>query len=243
MIEAAVLFCLLVAQHEAGPAATGPESGTNLFRRNCSSCHGKGGEGGRAPSLTGSLRIGDSDADMIRVIAGGIPGTEMPSYEARLGRPKIERIVAYLRTVKRDSAPITGDPRRGETVFWGKAGCANCHAVGNRGNRVGPDLSRIGHQRSAGYLRDSLLRPEADILANYIGVTVVTSDGKTVRGIEKALNEFSVVLQDFSGKVHSFDHVSLKSAERDSRSLMPAYTADVDDLLAYLTTLKAEVKP
>jgi hypothetical protein len=28
---------------------------------------------------------------MIRVIASGIPGTEMPSYEARLGQAKIAR--------------------------------------------------------------------------------------------------------------------------------------------------------
>jgi hypothetical protein len=51
----------------------------------------EGGEGGRAPSLTGKLRTGDTDADMIRVIASGIPGTEMPSYEARLGQAKIAR--------------------------------------------------------------------------------------------------------------------------------------------------------
>jgi hypothetical protein len=51
----------------------------------------EGGEGGRAPSFTGKLRTGDTDADMIRVIASGIPGTEMPSYEARLGQAKIAR--------------------------------------------------------------------------------------------------------------------------------------------------------
>jgi putative heme-binding domain-containing protein len=241
MIHATYLLCILLAQHEALPAANA-ESGTNLFRRNCSSCHGKGGEGGRAPSLTGRLRAGDTDSDMARVVAAGIPGTEMPAYEARLGTEKIARIVSYVRSVKRNDQPVTGNAARGESVFWGKGGCSNCHAVGNRGNRVGPDLSRIGRQRSTGYLRDSLLKPDSDILANYIGVTVVTGDGKTVRGIERALNEFSVVLQDFSGKVHSFSRESLKSAGRDTQSLMPAYSGEVDDLLAYLLTLTAEVK-
>src|SRR4051812_49285060 len=111
------------AQHQNPPDAGSPDSGTALFRRHCRSCHGGGGEGGRAPSLTGRLHAGDSDADMIRVIAAGIPGTEMSAYSARLGDEKIARIVAYVRSVKRDEPSMAGDAARGEALFWGKGGC------------------------------------------------------------------------------------------------------------------------
>ena len=231
------------AQHQdqAGPAA--PESGTALFRRHCGSCHGRGGEGGRAPSLTGRLHAGDTDADMSRVIAGGIAGTEMLGYATRLGDEKIARIVAYLRSVKREEPPTAGDAIVGQAVFWGKGACGSCHAIGARGNRLGPDLSIIGRQRSAGFLRESLLRPAANVGQGYLPAKVVTLDGKTVRGIERAFDEFSVVLQDFSGTVHSFDRRSLKFAEREhGGSLMPSYeksltVVELDDLLKFLASL------
>src|SRR4051812_17359070 len=171
-----LLCAAAFAQHEiqTGPAA--PESGAALFRRHCRSCHGRGGEGGRAPSLTGRLHAGDADADMLRVISAGIPGTEMLSYSARLGDDKVASIVAYLRTVKREEPSTAGDASRGETLFWGKGGCGSCHLVGNRGNRLGPELSNIGRQRSSGFLRESLVKPEADIAAEYRAAKVVTAD-------------------------------------------------------------------
>jgi len=237
-----LLCAAAFAQHEiqTGPAA--PESGAALFRRHCRSCHGRGGEGGRAPSLPGRLHAGDTDADMARVISGGLPGTDMLAYSARLGDEKIGRIVAYLRSVKREEPSMAGDAARGETVFWGKGACASCHAVGARGNRLGPDLTSIGRQRSAGFLRESLVKPDADIVQGYQAAKVVTADGQTIRGIERAFSEFSVVLQDFSGKVHSFNRVSLKSAERENGSLMPSYekaltAAELDDVLKYLASL------
>jgi putative heme-binding domain-containing protein len=237
---------VLFAQHQAPAASESPraESGTALFRRHCASCHGKGGEGGRAPSLTGNLHAGDAEADVIRVVSGGIPGTEMMSYEARLGPEKIARIVAYVRSVKRSEAPLEGDPARGEAVFWGKGGCGRCHGVGSRGNRIGPDLSRIGRRRSVGYLRESLLAPDVDIVNNFNGVIVVTADGKTVRGLARSVDDFNVVLQEFSGAVRSFERGELRSVSSNPQSLMPAYgkvlsEAEVDDVLAYLLTLGA----
>src|SRR3954470_20150354 len=108
------------AQHETASGPAAPESGAAVFRRHCRSCHGGGGEGGRAPSLTGRLHAGESDADMARVISSGVPGTEMMSYAARLGDEKIARIVAYVRSVKREEPSMAGDAERGKAIFWGK---------------------------------------------------------------------------------------------------------------------------
>src|SRR5258705_534534 len=87
------------------------------------------------------------------------------------------------------SNPFAGDAKHGEELFWNKGACGNCHAVQNRGSRVGPDLSRIGRRRSAAYLRESLVAPSTDIPQNYSGVTVVARDGKSIRGLEKAIDD------------------------------------------------------
>lgn len=217
------------------------EAGFASFGRHCSSCHGPRAEGGRAPALP---RGSATDADLFRIISTGIPGTEMGSYDKRLPADAIWRVVAFLRSSTRSEAPIAGDAARGENLFWNKGSCGNCHAIQNRGSRVGPDLSRIGRQRSATYLRESLIAPSKDISQNYSGVTVVARDGKTIRGLEKAVDDFSVVLQDFTGQVRSFNRSDVRSVTRDTQSLMPEYgkvlsPAELDDLLKYLLTLGA----
>jgi len=124
-----------------------------------------------------------------------------------------------------------------------RADAANCHAIGNRGNRLGPELTRIGRQRSIGFLRESLLKPEADVASDYTSITVVTSDGRSIRGVQRALDEFNVVLQDFSGKGYSLDRASLK-AVAEGGSPMPSYEKvlspeELNDLLQYLMSLGA----
>src|SRR5207248_10007732 len=222
------------------------EAGMATFRRHCSSCHGKQAEGGRAPDLTGRW-VSDRDADLFHTISTGVPGAEMEAYGERLSPEDIWQIVTFRRSVGRGEAAVKGDAAHGEALFWGKGGCGNCHAAGNRGNRLGPDLSRITRHRSAAYLRESIVAPNADIAAGYSSVTVVSRDGKTIRGIERALDDFAVVLQDFSGRVYSFERAGLRSVARDGQSLMPEYgkvftAAEVNDLLAYLFTLGGSSK-
>jgi hypothetical protein len=76
----------------------------------------------------------------------------------------------------------------------------------------------------------------------YRGVTVITRDGTKITGVEKALDDFSVVLVDFEGQLHSFDRASLRSVERERLPLMPEYGSrlsktEIDDLVAYISTL------
>jgi cytochrome c oxidase cbb3-type subunit 3 len=232
----------------AGLAQTNAvEAGAGIFQKHCGSCHGKGGHGGRAPDLTrSSLTSGDRDEDLFRTISKGIEGTEMEAYGERLRAEDMRGVIAFIRDSGRDHAPLAGDAANGKAIFWGKGGCGNCHAVGNLGNRIGPDLSRIGRRRGAEYLRESIVAPSADIVPDYGGVTVVLRDGKSVRGVERALDDFSAVLQDFSGKIYSFDRSGVRAVTRDAESLMPAYgkqlsETELNDVVVYLSTL--EVKP
>jgi putative heme-binding domain-containing protein len=235
-----ILFLAGVAALAQTPASPGQR----IFRAHCSYCHGTGGEGGRAPDLTVTAgRMADPDAELYRIIANGIPGSEMAAYSGQLSEGDLRLVVAFLRSIGKNDSPVPGDPGAGEATFWGKGGCGNCHAVGNRGNRVGPDLSRIGRLRNVAFLRESLVTPSANVARGFESATVVTREGTTVRGIAKVVDDFSAVLVDFNGKVHSFDRAAVSSVTRDTASLMPEYgktltPAELTNVVAYLATLR-----
>ena len=69
----------------------------------------------------------------------------------------------------------TGDVSRGRTAVE-SSGCFDCHRVGDRGSRVGPDLSDIGGRRTPEGLRQSLVAPDDEVLPEHRSVRVVTRD-------------------------------------------------------------------
>ena len=79
---------------EAGALAA---KGRSFFLQSCSHCHGRDADGGEdAPSL---LKLQISAAHMTLVIQNGIKG-EMPSFAKKYSDAEIEKIVAYLKTLK-----------------------------------------------------------------------------------------------------------------------------------------------
>jgi putative heme-binding domain-containing protein len=251
-VNHSVAILLLVPAGAWAQAANNPPDteaaagGGAAFRPYCTPCHGVRGEGGRGPDLTrGVYSVGDKDADLFRTIANGVPGTEMPGFAADLRDEDITRIVAFIRSIARhDAAGIPGDRVNGEKLFWEKGGCGACHVVGVRGGRMGPDLTRIGPQRSLQYLRDAVLAPSKDILPGYATITVIRSDGTKLVGVERGYDNFSAQLMDVAGNYYSFLKSEVRSATRETRSLMPdqygrLFTpVEIDDLLAYLVSLR-----
>jgi putative heme-binding domain-containing protein len=244
-----VVLAVVCRAQEINPLASDPnaaEVGRWNFRILCAPCHGIHADGGRGPDLTlGTYSAGDKDGDLFRVISRGVPGTEMAGYAGRAEDEGIWRLVAYIRSVARhDSAVVRGSASSGEKIFWGKGGCGACHRVAGKGSGLGPDLTRIGRQRSIAYLRTSILKPDADVTPGYGTVTVVTRDGKKIVGVEKGFDNFSAQLMDLSGKYYSFLREDVSSMKREPRSLMPSTyekslsEGEIDDLLAYMSGLR-----
>lgn len=77
------------------------EEGEALFEANCRSCHGEKGKGGVGPVLAGKhpWKYGGADGDLFRTISGGREGG-MPSFEGTLGRDRVWKAVAYLRSLE-----------------------------------------------------------------------------------------------------------------------------------------------
>jgi putative heme-binding domain-containing protein len=229
-------------------SAAEPEMGAIgvRYRRACAVCHGGKGHGGRGPDLvSGRWSHGGTDEDLARVIAQGVPGSEMPGFGERFTEDEIKSMVAFVRSLASESEPIKveGNPQRGQEIYWGKGNCSACHLLLGRGGRLGPDLTRIGAQRSPASLRDALLTPAAIIANGYSGARA-TRNGRTVQGIIK--NEDNFTIQIFDGSAHhSLDKSSLASLEKMEESLMPAYNslapAEIDDLVAYLDSLRGKL--
>lgn len=249
-----ILFAMAVAVGAAQAPKTNPlagdpkaaEQGRVAFRGSCSLCHGIKGEGGRGPDLTlGTYSAGSSDADLYNVISNGVTGTEMAGFATRFESDDIWRLVSYVRSIAGSASNrVTGNAGNGERLFWTKGQCGQCHMVDGRGKRMGPELTQVGRQRSAAYLRESVVNPGADLTPGYATITVVTKDGKKIVGTQRGYDDFSAQLMDASETYYSFQKSDVASITQEYKSLMPNTfgrlfnQSELNDLIAYMASLR-----
>lgn len=254
---AVVSLCTLnhPVQAQDAPATVNPlaaapravEQGRVMFRGRCAVCHGIDAKGYRGTDLTsGEWMHGGTDAELFRTISRGVPGTEMPA-SPNLSDDEVWMLIAYIRSLATGApVPERGDQARGETLFWSKGAtnCGQCHMVEGRGGRLGPNLTRIGAARSRAALEREIRQPGEVIPVGYETVAVVTRGGRTIRGVRKNEDTFSIQLMSASEELLSFAKRDLKSVESDPQSLMPVYgperlpDTDLQDLIRYLRSLR-----
>jgi putative heme-binding domain-containing protein len=158
--------------------------------------------------------------------------------------------------MKAPAKPL-GDAVHGKQLFYGDANCSGCHMVQGQGGRLGPNLTAVGGIRTPEYIVDSVRNPSRRLAQGlleatkefpqeYETVTVVTADGKEIKGV--ALNEdsFSVQLMDDSETIYTFEKDKLRSFSRSRTSMMPAYDTnllsdkDLQDIVAFLVSVGAK---
>ena len=218
------------------------QEGERLYKFHCAFCHGKGDDGFAANLVSPKLVHAPSDGALINIIKNGIPGTDMT---ASLGMTdaEIRQVMTYVRALGR-SAPqrVPGDAKKGLAAL--DKSCRGCHMVKGSGGINGPDLSDIGLRRSPSNLKASITDPDASIVAGWNGVTVKTKDGKSVSGIKLNEDLVSIHLRSADGKIQSFQKSQTTGIDRASKSTMPSFKqlppAELDDLIAYLFTLRGE---
>ena len=245
VVCALLLPGLALAQHET---AFDVEDGGRAFRNSCQNCHGPDGD--EIPGIDlgrGVFKRASTDADLVRIIRNGVPGTPMPPVN--VSEEQATRIVAYLRSVaaSKRSATASGDAVRGKALFEGKGACGTCHAVNGVGGRLGPELTRIGQVRRAVELEQSLLDPGGEVLPTNRFYRVVTRDGATVTGRLLNHDTFTVQLLDSKEQLRSFAKTELKE-HGFVRSPMPSVKGslgpqEISDVVSYLVSLKGRVTP
>ncbi|BDS07563.1 hypothetical protein NT6N_26030 [Oceaniferula spumae] len=121
-----------------------------------------------------------------------------------------------------------GDPHRGETIYRRKAlACTACHAIGSAGPQIGPNLATIGSAAQAGYMVESILKPNAAIAEHYENILFTMKDGTSRMGVVSHKTNDQVVLIDSAqGGKEVILRADEIAKEQSMPSLMPAGLAD-----------------
>lgn len=233
---------LLTQDHPGQYTQQDITEGNRVYVTQCTHCHGRDGDQVSGVNLRrGQFRQASTDEELAGVITRGTPGG-MPPFTLRPG--ELSGIVAFIRAgFDTTSSVAVGDAPRGRAVFEGKGACATCHRVNGRGARTAPDLSEIGLARTPAALTRTLLDPSSAMWPINRPVTIVTTDGQTIRG--RRLNEDTHTVQviDTEARLVSLAKREIRSLDVSTTSQMPSYQGrltgdEIADVVAYLLTLR-----
>jgi putative heme-binding domain-containing protein len=250
--SAALVILVAMARPDAQLAQDHPgqysqaeiDAGARLYNSQCAQCHGANGDQVSGVDLRrGQFRRANSDEDLAKIVANGIPGTGMPPFA--LQPAEMTGIIAFIRAGFDPTArPVRiGTASRGQTIVEGKGACLDCHRINGRGARVAPDLSDVGAARTAAAIHRTLVDPSSGMMPINRPVRIVMKDGRTISG--RRLNEDTLTVQilDDREQLRSLPKSDVRTMTVETRSTMPSYatrlTADeMADVIAYLLTLK-----
>jgi cytochrome c oxidase cbb3-type subunit III len=222
------------------------QSGSALFRQDCSFCHGRDAGGGESgPDLTRSkLVTQDVDGDKIGVVVrNGRPDKGMPHFDRT--DQQIASLVAFIHTQQNNALTRkggrkgvdvsdlqTGNVDAGKRYFNGAGGCAVCHSATG-------DLAGVASRYSGLVLEEQMLYPEHAKSK----VTVTLASGPTITGTLAYLDEFTVGLIDSTGTYRSWRTGDVQyKVDEPVKAHVEQFSkysdADIHNLMAYLQTLR-----
>lgn len=220
--------------------------GEKTFASSCAGCHGLDGRGGeRAPNIADSSRVQRlSDAQIAHVVENGIPGTGMPAFHS-LASSDVKAVVTYLRTLHgtKKALNLPGDGKRGETIFFAKAGCSGCHMVLGKGGFIASDLSGYGRAHAVEQTRSAIINPPPGSDQQARMVTATTRAGEKYVGRIRNEDNFSLQLQTWDGAFRFLSKSDIEKSEYSSQGLMPTDYAstlssdELNDLVNYLLSV------
>jgi putative heme-binding domain-containing protein len=200
--------------------------------------------------LTESLKDRAIDTDLakaaLRVVASsGRPEETLTAAIRAAGRledqPKKlspEEMQSLLAEVK-----AHGDAAKGEAIFRREEMiCLKCHAVGDAGGVVGPNLVSLGASSQPDYILESLVDPNAKVKENFNTIVVATDDGEVITGIKVRETGTDLILRDAEDRETSVP-LSKIEQQKAGASIMPAglldklTRAELVDLTAFLSSL------
>jgi mono/diheme cytochrome c family protein len=233
--------------------------GEQLFRSNCSFCHGSDARGGETgPNLIrAQVVLADQHGELITpIVQNGIPVKGMPKLT--LSESDIAAIAAWLHSqpLSDRGAPsnldiLVGSAIEGEVYFNGAGHCTQCHSVTG-------DLAGIGGRYEPKTIQNLIVsggagvrfgrRPAGSAPPPKVSpriVAVTLPSGETLTGDLDHISAFVVALRAADGTYRSFArqdsipkvvvtnplqwHIDMLAKWRDS---------DIHRLTAYLATLK-----
>jgi putative membrane-bound dehydrogenase-like protein len=216
---------------------------------------------------TGAIAVWLNGREVYRRDRPGVVGPYPDRFEAALekGRNRVlvrltamqEAAQLLCRLRKKSAAPQrerlalaalsrAGNPEAGRQVFFNaeKSLCVKCHRVGDKGERVGPELTGLGSRFAKAYIVESILEPSRTISPSFETLVVVLKSGKLVSGIPAGETGASLTLVDTQGAKHVIARGDVEERQKSPASTMPEgleqrITEDeFVDLVSFLVSLK-----
>ncbi len=166
--------------------------------------------------------------------AGGVKQMDRP-----LTSDEMTAMVAKVKTA--------GSAARGELVYRRQQLlCQSCHAIGEAGGMIGPNLVSIGGSAPVDYLIESLLEPSKKIKEGYHMIVITTKDGGVVSGGLVQDGEAEVVVRDPANQLQKVPKDKIATSVMSPVSMMPpGLTASLRedefvDLVRFLSELGRE---
>jgi putative membrane-bound dehydrogenase-like protein len=139
-----------------------------------------------------------------------------------------------------------GNPERGRKLFFdtAKSQCVKCHRVGDKGERIGPELTGVGSRFPRIHMIESVLQPSRTIAPGYQTLAIALKSGQFLTGVKVAETDDTLTLGDSKGDKHVLRKADIVEQQPHPASTMPEglekqFTTDeFVDLIAFLVSLK-----
>lgn len=138
-----------------------------------------------------------------------------------------------------------GDAEAGQQLFLSKAeaSCLRCHKAKGEGGDVGPDLSKIGANKTREYILEAILDPNKELAQGFETAVIVLSTGQMYVGVVKSETATELKLQAVDGSEKSIRKNLIEERLR-GKSAMPEDVAktltksELRDLVEFLAQQK-----
>ncbi len=197
--------------------------------------------------LAANPRAGDliTAAQLDRVLHGFPPDVQAQAagLKGKLDQRDAGLMARFLRLEPQLGG---GDVGRGRAYFYGeKATCSTCHAVGNEGGTLGPDLTTIGLVRSGHDLLEAIMFPSSSMVPDYQPFNVEVR-GEVLSGIVARETADSLTLKTAATETRTINRADVTSMLPAAISMMPEgldsglSDEELLDLMAFLRSLNNE---
>ncbi len=176
-----------------------------------------------------------------------VPGVYPEIQNAKVKKPSPDKLASQKQRLDELAVFLPkGDAKRGAKLFNNRdrSKCITCHLKGEKGVRLGPDLTWIGAIRSKRDLLEAIVFPSASIARYHEVVNVLTKDGKVVSGLLVKETVDKMFLSSAEGVVQQVAYREIEEARYSNVSLMPEgldkllKPEEIADLVVYLKESK-----
>ena len=173
-------------------------------------------------------------------------GGEADVAAIKIPQEVVQKMGAGKKKVAAWEPYMQGDPEVGEALFFdtkSNAGCAKCHTVKDKGEKIWPELTTVAGTRTPQFLIESIIKPSAVIASGFEPYLVITTDGEYITGVKKSEDEEWIELANQEGEIIEIHKDDIETIAPQTTSIMPNFSKTLNmeefhNILAFLLKLQ-----